>query len=101
MGVTPRSRRRELLRELLQLRLQQELEELLSIVGREHPHARCGLGLGRWFPGWMVVTVTSPQSEDNVTVDVLETAGGEMMPWEDTAAAGTEHLMQERCWKEP
>ncbi|XP_069706834.1 protein aveugle-like [Phaenicophaeus curvirostris] len=33
MGVTPRSRRRELLRELLQLRLQQELEELLSIVG--------------------------------------------------------------------
>ncbi|KAM9017732.1 sterile alpha motif domain-containing protein 12-like isoform 1-T6 [Guaruba guarouba] len=34
MGVTPRSRRRELLRELLQLRLQQELEELLSIVGQ-------------------------------------------------------------------
>ncbi|KFO78283.1 Protein aveugle, partial [Cuculus canorus] len=35
MGVTPRSRRRELLRELLQLRLQQELEELLSIAGGE------------------------------------------------------------------
>ncbi|KAM9616674.1 sterile alpha motif domain-containing protein 12-like isoform 2-T2 [Morphnus guianensis] len=33
MGVAPRSRRRELLRELLRLRLQQELEELLSIVG--------------------------------------------------------------------
>ncbi|NXJ55348.1 SAM12 protein, partial [Spizaetus tyrannus] len=37
MGVAPRSRRRELLRELLRLRLQQELEELLSIVGGEHP----------------------------------------------------------------
>ncbi|XP_030902450.2 sterile alpha motif domain-containing protein 12-like [Melopsittacus undulatus] len=34
MGVTPRSRRRDLLRELLQLRLQQELEELLSTVGK-------------------------------------------------------------------
>eukprot|EP00075_Anas_platyrhynchos_P022051 XP_027311304.1 sterile alpha motif domain-containing protein 12 isoform X2 [Anas platyrhynchos] len=33
MGVAPRSRRRELLRELLGLRLQQELEELLSIAG--------------------------------------------------------------------
>ncbi|XP_061847463.1 protein aveugle-like [Colius striatus] len=33
MGVAPRSRRRMLLRELLRLRLQQELEELLSIVG--------------------------------------------------------------------
>ncbi|XP_064304463.1 sterile alpha motif domain-containing protein 12-like isoform X1 [Phalacrocorax carbo] len=33
MGVAPRNRRRELLRELLRLRLQQELEELLSIVG--------------------------------------------------------------------
>ncbi|KAM6404758.1 sterile alpha motif domain-containing protein 10-like [Pluvialis apricaria] len=33
MGVSPRSRRRELLRELLRLRLQQELEELLSIAG--------------------------------------------------------------------
>ncbi|XP_069662633.1 sterile alpha motif domain-containing protein 12-like [Haliaeetus albicilla] len=33
MGVAPWSRRRELLRELLRLRLQQELEELLSIVG--------------------------------------------------------------------
>lgn len=54
MGVTPRSRRRELLRELLQLRLQQELEELLSIVGREHPHTRCGLGgvsLVPWVDG--------------------------------------------------
>lgn len=39
MGVTPRSRRRELLRELLRLRLQQELEELLSIAGGEHPGA--------------------------------------------------------------
>lgn len=37
MGVAPRSRRRELLRELLGLRLQQELEELLSIAGGEHP----------------------------------------------------------------
>ncbi|NWZ47422.1 SAM12 protein, partial [Haliaeetus albicilla] len=37
MGVAPWSRRRELLRELLRLRLQQELEELLSIVGGEHP----------------------------------------------------------------
>ncbi|NXQ92945.1 SAM12 protein, partial [Sagittarius serpentarius] len=36
MGGAPRSRRRELLRELLRLRLQQELEELLSIVGGEH-----------------------------------------------------------------
>ncbi|KFQ99288.1 Sterile alpha motif domain-containing protein 12, partial [Nipponia nippon] len=36
MGVAPRSQRRELLQELLQLRLQQELEELLSIVGGEH-----------------------------------------------------------------
>ncbi|NXC40108.1 AVE protein, partial [Penelope pileata] len=35
MGVAPRSRRRELLRELLGLRLQQELEELLSVVGGE------------------------------------------------------------------
>ncbi|XP_064002874.1 sterile alpha motif domain-containing protein 12-like [Pogoniulus pusillus] len=33
MGVVPRSRRRELLRLLLQLRLRQELRELLSIVG--------------------------------------------------------------------
>ncbi|KAM6280132.1 protein aveugle-like [Porphyrio hochstetteri] len=33
MGVTPRGRRRDLLRDLLRLRLQQELEELLSIVG--------------------------------------------------------------------
>ncbi|XP_074009771.1 protein aveugle-like [Numenius arquata] len=33
MGVSPRSRRRDLLRELLRLRLQQELQELLSIVG--------------------------------------------------------------------
>ncbi|KAM6366302.1 protein aveugle-like [Alca torda] len=33
MGVSPRSRRRELLRELLRLRLRQELQELLSIVG--------------------------------------------------------------------
>lgn len=40
MGVAPRSRRRELLRELLRLRLQQELEELLSIVGGEHPPPR-------------------------------------------------------------
>ncbi|KAF1649954.1 Sterile alpha motif domain-containing protein 12, partial [Eudyptes chrysocome] len=32
MGVAPRSRRRELLRELLRLRLQQELEELLSVI---------------------------------------------------------------------
>lgn len=37
MGVAPRSRRRELLRKLLGLRLQQELEELLSIAGGEHP----------------------------------------------------------------
>ncbi|NXF94998.1 SAM12 protein, partial [Eubucco bourcierii] len=37
MGVVPRSRRRELLRQLLQLRLQHELKELLSIVGGEHP----------------------------------------------------------------
>ncbi|KAF1501172.1 Sterile alpha motif domain-containing protein 12, partial [Eudyptula minor] len=44
MGVAPRSRRRELLRELLRLRLQQELEELLSIVGGEHP-PRWGHGL--------------------------------------------------------
>ncbi|XP_066036277.1 sterile alpha motif domain-containing protein 10-like isoform X2 [Chamaea fasciata] len=33
MGVTPRSRRRELLRELLRLRLQQEMQELRSIAG--------------------------------------------------------------------
>ncbi|NXW52762.1 SAM12 protein, partial [Nyctiprogne leucopyga] len=33
MGVAPRSRRRE----LLGLRLRQELEELLSITGGEHP----------------------------------------------------------------
>ncbi|XP_041885415.1 protein aveugle-like isoform X2 [Corvus kubaryi] len=33
MGVTPRSRRRELLRELLRLRLQQEIQELRSIAG--------------------------------------------------------------------
>ncbi|XP_074751417.1 protein aveugle-like [Athene noctua] len=33
VGVTPRRRRRELLRELLRLRLQQELEELLSVAG--------------------------------------------------------------------
>ncbi|XP_032911618.1 protein aveugle-like [Catharus ustulatus] len=32
MGVTPRSRRRELLRELLRLRLLQELRELRSIA---------------------------------------------------------------------
>lgn len=44
MGVAPRSRRRELLRELLRLRLQQELEELLSIVGGEH-HPPWGHGL--------------------------------------------------------
>ncbi|XP_074435545.1 protein aveugle-like [Larus michahellis] len=37
MGVSPRSRRRELLRELLRLRLRQELQELLSIVGGERP----------------------------------------------------------------
>ncbi|NXB20918.1 AVE protein, partial [Rhagologus leucostigma] len=37
MGVTPRSRRRELLRELLRLRLQQEIQELRSIAGGEHP----------------------------------------------------------------
>lgn len=37
MGVAPRSRRQELLWELLGLRLQQELEELLSIAGGEHP----------------------------------------------------------------
>ena len=35
MGVEPCSRRWELLQELLGLRLQQELEELLCIVGRE------------------------------------------------------------------
>lgn len=63
MGVSPRSRRRELLRELLQLRLRQELEELLSIVGGEHP-PRWGRGMrvgtrrgdaagcvGWWSPG--------------------------------------------------
>ncbi|XP_053793407.1 sterile alpha motif domain-containing protein 12-like [Vidua chalybeata] len=33
MGVAPRSRRRELLRELLRLRLQQEVRELRSIAG--------------------------------------------------------------------
>jgi len=44
MGVTPRSRRRELLRELLRLRLQQELGELLRLVGGEHPPRR-GHGL--------------------------------------------------------
>ncbi|XP_058690269.1 sterile alpha motif domain-containing protein 12-like [Poecile atricapillus] len=33
MGVTPRSRRRELLRELLRLRLQEEIRELRSIAG--------------------------------------------------------------------
>ncbi|XP_039566145.1 sterile alpha motif domain-containing protein 12-like [Passer montanus] len=33
MGVTPRNRRRELLRELLRLRLQQEVQELRSIAG--------------------------------------------------------------------
>ncbi|XP_059699161.1 protein aveugle-like [Haemorhous mexicanus] len=33
MGVTPRSRRRELLRELLRLRLLQEMQELRSIAG--------------------------------------------------------------------
>ncbi|XP_039916760.1 sterile alpha motif domain-containing protein 10-like [Hirundo rustica] len=33
MGVAPRSRRRELLRELLRLRLQQEMRELRSIAG--------------------------------------------------------------------
>nr|XP_054508984.1 protein aveugle-like isoform X1 [Agelaius phoeniceus] len=33
MGVTPRSRRRELLRELLRLRLQQEVQELRSLAG--------------------------------------------------------------------
>lgn len=37
LGVTPRSRRRELQRELLRLRLQQEMQELRSIAGREHP----------------------------------------------------------------
>ncbi|XP_015715234.1 sterile alpha motif domain-containing protein 12-like isoform X2 [Coturnix japonica] len=38
MGVAPCSRRWELLQELLGLRLQQELEELLCIVGEEqHP----------------------------------------------------------------
>ncbi|NXL84295.1 SAM12 protein, partial [Alectura lathami] len=37
MGVAPRSRRRELLRELLELRLRQELEELLGIAGGEQP----------------------------------------------------------------
>ncbi|NXP29145.1 AVE protein, partial [Scytalopus superciliaris] len=37
MGVTPRSRRRELLRELLRLRLQQEVRELRSIAGGERP----------------------------------------------------------------
>ncbi|OXB78555.1 UNVERIFIED_CONTAM: hypothetical protein H355_010035 [Colinus virginianus] len=43
MGVTPCSRRWELLQELLGLRLQQELEELLSIVGGEqHPQGRGG-----------------------------------------------------------
>lgn len=47
MGVAPRSRRRELLRELLRLRLQQELEELLSIVEGEHPPPRgCGFRVG-------------------------------------------------------
>ncbi|NWV82498.1 AVE protein, partial [Dasyornis broadbenti] len=39
MGVTPRSRRRELLRELLRLRLQHEIRELRSIAGGEHPPA--------------------------------------------------------------
>ncbi|XP_010706331.1 sterile alpha motif domain-containing protein 12-like [Meleagris gallopavo] len=38
MGVAPCSRRWELLQELLGLRLQQELEELLCIVeGEQHP----------------------------------------------------------------
>ncbi|NXK18589.1 AVE protein, partial [Arenaria interpres] len=50
MGVSPRSRRRELLRELLRLRLQQQLQELLSIVGGGHHHL-------------------SPQSEGDVPAD--------------------------------
>ncbi|XP_065587192.1 sterile alpha motif domain-containing protein 12-like [Cyrtonyx montezumae] len=47
MGVAPCSRRWELLQELLGLRLQQELEELLSIVGGEqHPQGRGGVPTG-------------------------------------------------------
>ncbi|OXB60642.1 hypothetical protein ASZ78_001431 [Callipepla squamata] len=47
MGVAPCSRRWELLQELLGLRLQQELEELLSIVeGEQHPQGRGGAPTG-------------------------------------------------------
>ncbi|XP_068272352.1 protein aveugle-like, partial [Nyctibius grandis] len=63
MGVAPRSRRRELLRELLRLRLQQELEELLSIVGGER---RWGWGFGAGTGcddarGWWSPSPLSPE----------------------------------------
>ncbi|KAM9616676.1 uncharacterized protein ACIBXB_020750 isoform 4-T4 [Morphnus guianensis] len=41
------------------------------------------------------------ESEGGVPMDVPEPAGGEVTPWEDKAAAGTEHPRQERCWREP
>ncbi|NWI87152.1 AVE protein, partial [Pitta sordida] len=42
MGVTPRSRRRELLRELLRLRLHREIQELQSITREEQdPSGHC------------------------------------------------------------
>lgn len=34
-------------------------------------------------------------------MDVPEPAGGEVTPREDKAAAGTEHLRHERCWRGP
>lgn len=102
MGVTPRSRRRELLRELLRLRLQQEVQELRSIAGGEHPPRR-GQGWG-WagaapLPGWCHLP-PSPQSEDDVPADVPEPGGAEEMACEDKAA-GTEQHMQEQCWRSP
>ncbi|XP_041261538.1 sterile alpha motif domain-containing protein 12-like [Onychostruthus taczanowskii] len=105
MGVAPRSRRRELLRELLRLRLQQEVRELRSIAGvlggrKNFSHLSPFVTV---VDGGFVVTTEKviperkpSQSEDDVPVDVPEPVGAEEMACEDKAA-GTEQDVQERC----